>query len=630
MCGIAGFSGNFSQQVLIDMTQTINHRGPDDFGTFFDDNKQVGLGHKRLSILDLTSAGHQPMECPSKRYIICYNGEVYNFRELRTELIAKGCTFNSESDTEVLLHLYIIFGKEMLSKLNGIFAFAIYDKQTEELFIARDHFGTKPFYYVTSDEGFAFSSELKSLLKIPNLDKTIDLETISYHLRFLWSPSPNTMFKSVKKLKPAHYMIVKSGQITETKRFYIPPYLDKPPIISEKEAITEVDRLLEQAVKRQLVSDVQVGAFLSGGLDSTSLAYYAQKHSSQKLECFTIKIDDEQSANEGFAEDLPYAKKAAEFLGTKLNVVTVGPEMVRELDKMIYHLDEPQADFAALNTMFICGLARQNDIKVLLSGAGGDDLFSGYRRHQALEFEKYWSWAPKSARSLLKSSASMLPASSATSRRLKKAFQYANLDNQERLLSYFYWLSPEESFSLFKTEYRSELMAKQLNNPVMAELKNVSHLNPLEQMLHLERQFFLCDHNLNYTDKMSMAHGVEVRVPFLDIDLVNMAVNLPPSLKQNGKIGKSILKKTMEKHLPHDIIYRPKTGFGVPLRYWLKNQLADVVHDTLSEQTIIKRGIFDYNAIQKLINLDSSGTIDASYTIFSLVCMELWLQKFAD
>lgn len=339
-------------------------------------------------------------------------------------------------------------------------------------------------------------------------------------------------------------------------------------------------------------------------------------------------MDDKAAKQEGMTNDLPYAKKVAKHLGVDLLTVHVGPEMADELATMIYHLDEPQADPAPLNVLFISRLAREQGIKVLLSGAGGDDIFSGYRRHKALMMEKYWAWLPQSIRHTMSETSKMLPNKPASLRRLAKAFRYANLDGDSRIASYFNWLDPNSVNSLFSDDLRSELS---FCNPLEQSLADIPENIPaLNRMLFLEQKHFLADHNLNYTDKMSMAAGVEVRVPLLDPDLVELAARLPIKYKQRGSEGKWIFKKAMEGILPNDVIYRPKTGFGTPMRSWLHGPLKTLVRDILSESSINKRKWFDSKTVNRLLHEDEIGIVDGSYTIFALLCIELWARIFLD
>jgi asparagine synthase (glutamine-hydrolysing) len=632
MCGIGGFSGRFKFELLTAMNTAMVHRGPDDGGVLNLPDQQVGLCHRRLSIIDLSPLGHQPMWDVSRRVAIVFNGEIYNFRELRIDLEKRGFSFASHSDTEVLLNLYLAEGEGMLARLNGMFAFAIWDQEKRQLFVARDGFGVKPFYYSETTSGFVFASEMKALLQEPTIPRAIDAQAVLNYITYQWCPAPRTMLSSVKKLLPGFAMIVEEGRVTRQWQFYDLPYYGSKCMLSPEAAADELRTRLAEAVRRQMVADVPVGAFLSGGLDSSAVAYFAREHAKDgQLDCFTIAFKDDAWRKEGMAEDLPYAQLVAKHLGVNLHIVNVGSEMAEEFARMVFHLDEPQADPAALNVLFISRMAREQGIKVLLSGAGGDDILSGYRRHQALWFEKYWTWLPQSSLTEIKRLTQSFKGSGPVGRRLSKLFAYADADELERLVSYFNWVDPVTRNTLLSPWMRAELMGGVGVNPL---LETASRLPPempsLDKMLYLEGKYFLADHNLNYTDKMAMAASLEVRVPFLDNDLVAFATSLPAHYKQHRTQGKWLFKKAMEPLLPHDVIYRPKTGFGVPVRHWLKNELRPMVNALLSDDVIRRRGLFDAAGVRDLVNNDRLGRSDGSYTVLALMCVELWCQTFLD
>ena len=628
MCGIAGFSGAFSPAGLEAANRLQAHRGPDDSGTYFDAESGVGLAHVRLAIQDLSPLGHQPMLSPDGNVVLVFNGEIYNFRELRYELSAAGFTFRGHSDTEVILNLYRRLGTKMLGRLNGIFALAIWDRSSGTLLLARDGMGVKPLYVTQSSHGFAFASEIKALRALmPDGLGPVDPVALRDHLTYLWCPGPRTLLQRVQKLEPGRALIIRDGQVVWDCRFSTMAFEAPIEPLTFDSAVGQVRSALKTAVSRQMVADVPVGAFLSGGLDSSAVVAMAREVTGgDRLACFSIELNGRDAAIEGMTDDLPYARKVARHLDVDLHVVRAGPEMADLLPDMIYHLDEPQADPAPIHVMLISRLAREHGIKVLLSGAGGDDIFTGYRRHRALMLETYWAWLPLAWRQKLASLAGNLPTSSPRLRRLGKAFQYAGLEGDARLASYFNWLAPDRVASLLSPDLR--VIA---DNSLEVSLRDLSPKVPdLNRMLFLECRHFLADHNLNYTDKMSMASGVEVRVPLLDPDLVDLAARLPLRYKQRGREGKWIFKKAMEGILPQDIIYRPKTGFGAPLRAWLHGPLKLLVDDILNPAVLRHRGWFEADAVERLILADRQGILDASYTIFSLLCIELWAQKFVD
>ncbi len=630
MCGIAGFSGRFDPALLGEMGTAIAHRGPDDYGTHHGAEHGVGLVHRRLSILDLSACGHQPMWDAERRACIVFNGEIFNFRELRAELERDGARFRSTSDTEVLLELYLRRGTGMLTVLNGMFAFAIYDTRSGRTFVARDGLGVKPLYHAQVDKGFLFASELKALLREPTLGRELDADAVGAHLRYLWSPGPRTALRSVRKLKPGHALLVFEGRVEREWEFYDLPFLAPPTEMSEAEAIARTRDAVDEAVRRQMVSDVPVGAFLSGGLDSSAVVAAARAHADGPLQCFTIGFTEGTTGAEGYADDLPYARRVAKHLGVPLTEVNVGPEMALDLERMIFHLDEPQADLAPLNAMYIAKAAREAGVTVLLSGAGGDDVFSGYRRHFALGAERAWGWLPSPARRALRGATAALPQRRPILRRATKAFSHAHRSADERIAGAFWWLDPERASALLAPDFRAagDGMA---SDELLSTLRGMPRATPpLNRMLYLDTRYFLVDHNLNYTDKTSMAHGVEVRVPLLDPDLVRHAGALPTRFKQRGRWGKWALRKAMEGVLPQDVIYRPKAGFGVPLRQWLHGPLAPLLADVLSPGVLRARGIFDPKAVADLVRDDREGRTDGAYPILAVACMEIWCRQFVD
>lgn len=632
MCGIAGFAGEFSPHLLGEMNKCLAHRGPDDSGEYFDPDARIGLAHRRLSIIDVSARGHQPMWDASNTVCIVFNGEIFNFRELRGRLEADGHEFRSSTDTEVILNLYLKYGEGALDRLNGMFAFALWDTRAGSLLVARDGVGVKPLYYSETPDGLIFASELKALLRCRSVERRLDYRAIHDYMTYLWCPAPRTMLEDVKKLEPGTAMRILQGRVVSRWSFYRLPFDQAICPMPVADASRLVREQVQSAVDRQMMSDVPIGALLSGGLDSSSVvACAARSLGGRSLDCFTIGFKDKSFQLEGSVDDLPYAKHAAGHLGVKLHTLHVGPEMAEEIQRMIYFLDEPQADFAAVNTFFICRLAREHGIKVLLSGTGGDDVFSGYRRHRALLLERYWRWLPMFARKGLKQLSSWLPSSSTVPRRIAKAFSYSHLDADARLASYFHWMEPAILESLYTGTLLEQVRDYPFSAPLMRSLRDMpAGIEDLSRMLHLERKHFLPDHNLNYVDKMSMATGVEVRVPLLDPALIRLAARLPTAYKYRGGTGKWIFKKAMDPLLPRDVIYRPKSGFGVPIRHWMRNEWRPMVEDVLSEASLNRRGIFDHTAVRRLMALDRSGVVDASYTLLSTICIELWCRIFMD
>ena len=424
-------------------------------------------------------------------------------------------------------------------------------------------------------------------------------------------------------------MIVQKGKVKNCWKWYQPPVLknQSKKLITYENAILGVRKHLSTAIHRQMIADVPVGAFLSGGLDSSAIVSLASKID-KDISCFTIDLIGGQE--KGNVEDLPYAKKVAKYLNIKLNVVEVdSKKMAGDIEDMVKILDEPLADPAALNVYYITKMAKEQGIKVLLAGTGGDDIFSGYRRHHALMREELWNWLPRKLKFKLYNLSSKLNQKNPITRRVTKLLSGIHLEGDARLINYFRWSRREDINKLYSKEFRSALNLSNADKTMLEFLKDVpSNASKLDRMLALEQQYFLADHNLLYTDKMSMINGIEVRVPFLDLDLVEFVYDIPDHFKQKGNQGKWILKKALKGILPNEIINRPKSGFGAPLRKWIRADLRELLGDILSFDSLKKRGLFDPNAVHKLIKDNDDGKVDASYTLLSLLCIEIWCRNF--
>jgi asparagine synthase (glutamine-hydrolysing) len=629
MCGIIGgvTIKGFNQTKILD---TIGHRGPDSRGIFM--KEDLFLGHVRLSIQDLSDRGSQPMLSTDGNYVIIFNGEIYNHLEIREKYLSN-FDFNSTGDTETVLQAYIKLGESCLELFNGIFAFAIYNILTSDIIIARDHFGVKPLYFYNKEELFLFGSELKSFLPF-NIDLSLCPEAFLNYISLLWSPGDKTSFKNVKKLLPGTYLKFNINEHVNINPvfFYKVKYPNQKSKKSEEQLINELELHLLKAVERQMLSDVPIGFFLSGGLDSSLLVAMARKlYPDIEIKCFTIDVGDKNASTEGFADDLFYAKKVATYLNVDLNIVLADFNIVNMFDNMIWHLDEPQADAAPLNVLKIASLAREQNIKVLIGGAAGDDLFSGYRRHQALNIEKYLTILPQYFISAVQKTIKYLPSNIPGIRRIKKLINNLHKSPIIRQLGYFSWLSESTTKSLFSDKWKKILYNYdpfEYFHKIGEDL--CEYTNDLDRMLFWELKTFLVDHNLNYTDKLAMSVAVEARVPFLDLDLVEFSLSIPTSLKMKGKETKYILKKVAERYLPHDVIYRPKTGFGAPVRKWITSDLQPMINERLSPDNIRKRGIFDPQKVWDLINENKCNKIDASYSIWALLAIESWCMQFVD
>jgi asparagine synthase (glutamine-hydrolysing) len=634
MCGICGAWGDFEPSLVARMSELLAHRGPDDHGAFRDASVGLALGHRRLSILDLSDRGHQPMSTPDGAITLVYNGEVYNFRELRAGLEARGVTFRSDTDTEVLLHLYRLEGVDFLRRLNGIFALALWDAAERTLLLARDGFGVKPLYVAETPSGFVFASELKAVLQCREVSRELDPAGILYHLGFLWCPSPTTALRAVRKVEPGTAMLLRDRRVVRSWRFYAPPFRPAREAlqISAGDAAARVRGAVAVAVERQMVADVPVGAFLSGGLDSSAVvAFAARVAGPRRLQCFTIRAEGDAAA-EGIADDLPYARRVAAHLDVDLHVVDARADQTDRLAAAIWYVDEPQGDPAAINAWMIAELARSQGIKVLLSGAGGDDVFSGYRRHVALQGDRLLARAPWAVRRVIGGAARRMPTGIAGLRKIAKALRHADASAEDRLMTPFLWPDAGALAALPGPWLRERIGVERALDPLRAALAELpAGIAPLDAMLALELRYFLADHNLNYTDKVGMAAGVEVRVPLLDPDLVALACALPASLKVRGAHAKWIFKQAMAPLLPHDVIWRPKTGFGVPLRRWMSaGAMPEALADALRPEAVRARGLFDADAVARLLAATRSGRADGAYTLFEIAAIEIWCRQFVD
>jgi len=624
MCGIIGYYGKdavkFSQTPRLDF---ISHRGPDNQDYIKGEN--YFLGHTRLSIQDTTVLANQPMFSNDKSFVLIFNGEIYNHKELRKKFLSK-VKFKSTGDTETLLEGLIKYGTDFINKLNGIFAFSFFNKATGDIIISKDHFGVKPLYFHLNDREVYFSSELKAICSYMRGKTSIDKAALKNYINFLWSPGEKTPFNEFKKLLPGTYLKgnIKNIKNFQTHRYYTVPfngqYLSNE---SEDELIVKLENYLLKAVERQMLSDVPLGFFLSGGLDSSILVAMARKLNPEKeINCYTIRVD----STDGFTDDLSYAKKVAEYLNVNLTIVDAKTDILKSFDKVIYHLDEPQADPAPINVYNICKAARKDGIKVLIGGTAGDDILSGYRRHQALNFESIIEKIPEFLRKSIKNVSLKFNGKSSFIRRFKKLSANIDKSKEERMMGYFSWIDDTILRDLFlePNDYNCFSYFENLNKLIPKENSD------LNKMLFWEINTFLTDHNLNYTDKLSMAVGVEVRVPFLDTELVRFSTNIPQYYKLQGNETKYLLKKVAEKYLPKEVIYRPKTGFGAPVREWILNDMDDLINDYLSKETITKRGIFNFDKVSDLIDFNKKGIIDASYSIWSLLAIESWMRQFYD
>ena len=623
MCGIAGFVGPWSPALAASMTAAIAHRGPDGDGLWSDDG--VALGHRRLSIIDLSDAAAQPMHSADGRYALSYNGEIYNFGDLRLELEQAGVAFRTGSDTEVLLELFARDGMDCVSRLNGIFAFAVWDRRDRVLSVARDHLGVKPFYYAALPQGFLFASELKALTLCSDVPRDIDAAAVADHLGFLWTAGENTMLRAVKKLRPGCALSVNAaGEVTHT-RYYRTPLYDSavPPTPDDADALRD---MIDRVVADQMVADVDVGALLSGGVDSSAIvAAMCRATEPSKITTFCAAVTKPEGGTDNFGDDQTHARTVAKHLGVKLIEVPTDADLIAELPDIVWQLDEPTADFAAVQTLLLARAARENGIKVLLSGVGGDDLFTGYGRHTA---GLIWALADKvpGMRSLGGAVLGLFPPSSILGRRLKRIGALLSMPEDEMLadgMSYSA-VGADRRRTLLAPGFRAAVAEDGIAEGLRQSLSHTRGRHPVERFLDLELNGFMPDHNLNYSDKMAMREGVEMRVPLIDHRLVATAMQLPLSAKISLRETKRILRASQRDRLPAEILTRPKQGFGVPVRSWLQGPARDMMEDLTSPAAITSRGLFDADAVAALKTDFFAQRVDAAFTLFPMMAMELW------
>ncbi len=666
MCGIVGIwrkdGTSADPDLLARMTAMLAHRGPDDEGAVLLDTsgsrpsvesrkgipfppeagrgRDLGLGHRRLAIIDLSDAARQPMPAHDGRSWLVFNGEIYNFRELRARLEAEGGRFAGSGDTEVLARLLARYGADAVPMLNGIFAFAFYDAPGRKLLLARDMFGVKPLYYANTPRFFAFASEFKALLAIPDLPRDLDLRALDQYMTFLWSPDPRTMFKSVRRLPPGHVMTVGRGG-SVSLREYCDLRLEEPPgegraerRPSENEYAEGTWRALESSVRREMVSDAPLGAFLSGGIDSTAIVA-AMAASGAKPTTYTVGFSAKDLSYDIVPDDVRYARLAAKRFPIAYNEILLEPKVTETLPKVIYHMDDPVADPAAISAYLICREARA-ELKVLLSGMGGDEIFAGYPRHLAVKLADVYNLIPAFVRaSIIRPILRRLPGAGrgfwvGTTRNAKKLEKAAHLPFEERYLAYLSYHDGASKSRLYAPDLRDAIGDFDAFEQHRAFLAQSAGLDRINRMIHLDCKTFLPCLNLTYMDKMSMANSVEVRVPFLNRDIAGYAAGLPPELKLKGWTRKYILKRAAEGHLPEEIIWRRKAGFGAPARAWLANELRELVDDVLSADVVRRRGFFDPEAVRAIVETHRSGREDLHLQVWQLLTIELWMRTFAD
>ncbi len=624
MCGITGYYSTnnvFSEAELHAMTNAIAHRGPDAFGYFTDE--VIGLGHRRLSIIDLSDNANQPMHSADNRYVIVYNGEIYNFREIAVELKQKFKTnFKTSSDTEVILEAYVKYGTEFVQKLNGMFAIAIYDKEKKELFVCRDRIGIKPFYYFWDGENFAFASELKALTKLSYVPLEINRNGVYQFLHLGFVPAPQSIYQSIKKLDSGTWLKISKNNLESHKYWTINQQVTEKIITKEKEAIVKLSDLLMSSVQYQIKSDVPFGVFLSGGIDSSLVTANAVNLSGVKVNTFSIGFE-ENRYNESI-----YAKAIANHLGTNHNEFIVSyKDAIDLIDTIFDAYDEPFADSSSIPTMLVSKLAKKH-VTVALSGEGGDELFMGYGSYQ---------WARRLNQPFIKTLrrpiGKILAKSNSRFQRHARYFDYPgeNLKYSHILSQELYYFSLEELTNLMSEDFKNYSGSNniELLNNFGVEINHLGRdLTSMEKQAIFDLHFYLQDDLLTKVDRASMHFSLETRVPYLDHRIIELALNLSPNLKYKDGTAKYLLKEILYQYVPKKFFDRPKQGFAIPLEEWLKKELKFLIDDYLSEKIIKQFNFVDYNYVKQLKDDFIKNNKSYLYNrLWLLIVLHKWLVK---
>jgi len=629
LCGICGkINTDAAKKVEPDliekMCSVLSHRGPDDAGVFLQDN--IGLGHRRLSILDVSSAGHQPMSNEDKTVWVVCNGEIYNFVELRKELENKGHIFSSASDTEIIIHLYEEKGIDCLQDLRGMFAFALWDVKQKSLFLARDRLGKKPLVYSFDPKGLLFASEIRSLLFDPELSREIDNTAIHHYLTYGYIASPRTVFSNIKKLPPAHYLVFKNNAI-EIKKYWDLSYQKKLAYGSLEEYQEHFYNLFYESIKMRLRSDVPFGAFLSGGIDSSLVVAVMSKILDQPVKTFSIGFEEE-SHNE-----LPFARQIADRYGTDHYEAVVRSDVVDTLPKLMWAYNEPFADPSAVPTYHLSKMTRQH-VTVALSGDGGDECFGGYYRYlHALTSRTYGKYASLAGRKIIHAAASLVPAGNTDrnfSVRVKRFLKHVCEQPEKQYLRWISHFDDEMQNEICSAGFNREMEGGMTADYIKCLYERSDADAFIDKILNVDVMSYLPEDLMVKTDIASMACSLEVRSPFVDHKMMEFAASLPADMKIFKGTLKYFLKKAAEDLLPKEIIYRQKRGFGIPAAKWLRQDLKEMTIDLLLDKKAGERGFFKKKAIETLVKEHMSGRADHCYRIWNLLCLELWFRSYGD
>jgi asparagine synthase (glutamine-hydrolysing) len=626
MCGIAGIVRNdgkqIDQQLLARMCEAIRHRGPDDDGFYI--NGSVGLGMRRLAIIDLKS-GKQPIHNQDRSSWIVFNGEIYNYLELRAKLEKLGHTFYTNSDTEAIVHAYDQFGVDCPKHLRGMFAFAIWNERTQELFLARDRVGKKPLLYAQVNNQFIFGSEFSALLLHPDISRDVEPEALDYYLSFMCIPAPLTAYRAIRKLEPGHWLRWRNGEI-ETRRYWQPDFTKKIDI-SEEEAGERTVEILRDAVKVRLMSEVPLGAFLSGGIDSSAVVALMSQESSEPVKTFSIGFDEQD-----FSE-IHHARRIAEHVGADHHEFIVRPDALEVLPTLVEHYGEPYADSSAVPTYYVAKETRKH-VTVALNGDGGDESFAGYERYIAMGLTEKYRRVPSFLReSVIKETVNLIPTSPLKRSKVRSVQRMLNAVALPRVDRYTRWMSvfnEETKQPLYSDFFREQTRSANATGVLGEWFKRANGIGILDAMLLTDQMTYLPNDLLVKVDIASMAVSLEARSPFLDQHVIEFAASLPQHLKLRGLTSKYLLKKVLRKFLPAENLNRGKMGFGVPVGHWFRGQMQPFLREVLLSEKASRRGLFKLETVKQLIELHTGGERDYSQQLWTLLMLELWFNRFID
>lgn len=621
MCGICGFNWN-DKALAKAMAAQITHRGPDQEGIFCCD--EMSLAFRRLSIIDLSENGSQPMSNEDDSIYLVFNGEIYNFQELRTDLLQKGHRFKSKTDSEVILHAYEEYGVDCISKLRGMFAFALYDRPRKRLVLVRDRIGIKPLYYTFSKGRLLFASEIKSILQDPQVEPTVNYQALYDYLGFEFVPAPETMFAGIHKLPAGHQLVFENGNI-DVQQYWDLDFQPAGPVPSFDEAVEQLRDHLDTAVKSHLISDVPLGVFLSGGLDSSCLVALMRRHISGPLKTFTIGYKDKSYS------ELDYAEIVARHCETDHQVLMLDALNADYVEKTLWHLDEPMTDLSTVPLYLLCKQAREH-VTVCLSGEGADESFAGYDRFKASRMDRYFSLIPAPIRrQVIGKMTSMLPdqpQKKGAINMLKRFVEGANLDPEGRHLRWQYFLNKSLEQRLFQKSFKDQIsmdpfrLIRELNNKCNAT-------DQVNREIYLDMRFMMTDSVLMKVDRMSMASSLEIRVPLLDHVLVEFLAGLPGSWKLNGMTTKYIFRKAIKGLLPDEIVNRGKQGYSLPVKHLLRGELKQYMIERLHDSKVL-RETMDQPYMNRLIEEHCSGRQNHNHVLWALLNVAIWHDRFFD